>query len=103
MKPAVRTTLLIGACEWGDLEAVERLLELGAFFLLGVVTLFEVIFFAYILLIMLYYIIPLCVYFECSPIIARSCSDPCGGLVECCVSVACDSLGHCFGCSRSVL
>ncbi|CAN0114870.1 unnamed protein product, partial [Laminaria digitata] len=30
MTPAARTTFLIGACEWGDLEALERLLELGA-------------------------------------------------------------------------
>lgn len=29
MQPAERTALLIGACEWGDLEALERLLELG--------------------------------------------------------------------------
>jgi len=29
MKPADRTALLIGACEWGDLEALGRLLELG--------------------------------------------------------------------------
>lgn len=29
MKPAARTSYVIGACEWGDLEALERLLELG--------------------------------------------------------------------------
>lgn len=29
MQPAERTALLIGACEWGDLAALERLLELG--------------------------------------------------------------------------
>eukprot|EP00752_Nemacystus_decipiens_P010865 g9660.t1 len=30
MQPAERTALLIGACEWGDLSALERLLGLGA-------------------------------------------------------------------------
>ncbi|CAM9756454.1 unnamed protein product, partial [Ectocarpus sp. 13 AM-2016] len=30
MTHADRTALLIGACEWGDLEALQRLLELGA-------------------------------------------------------------------------
>ncbi|CAN0371727.1 unnamed protein product, partial [Ectocarpus fasciculatus] len=30
MTCADRTALLIGACEWGDLEALQRLLELGA-------------------------------------------------------------------------
>lgn len=29
MTHADRTALLIGACEWGDLEALQRLLELG--------------------------------------------------------------------------
>lgn len=29
MTYADRTALLIGACEWGDLEALQRLLELG--------------------------------------------------------------------------
>lgn len=29
MTHADRTAFLIGACEWGDLEALQRLLELG--------------------------------------------------------------------------
>ena len=43
MTSAARTTFLIGACEWGDLEALERLLELGMCFLVLVMVLVMVL------------------------------------------------------------
>lgn len=107
MTPSERTALLIGACEWGDLEALERLLELGE--RVAAAVLFLAVVVGVILLLLLLLSSPL---MSLMPLllVARRASASTLGDPDCCIRWSCSTrlsslaskcagCGHC-GCQR---